>query len=280
MMIAASSLFGMTTIIAKILGQGFEGESLHPFQVSSGRFFFALMTLIIFYSFNRFQIKSSNLRIHFGRSILGWLGVSSMFAAVMFIPISDAIAISFMNPVIAMFVAIPVLKEKVGRTRWLAASISFAGALILLRPGLDTFHWAAALAFGAALFLGIEVILIKKLSSLESPIQILIINNSIGTVLSLTAASFFWIAPTPRQWIELAALGVIMVSGQFLFIQSMKSGDASYALPFSYMTLVFGATYDFFIFSTQPDWISYVGAATIVSGAILLGTREVLKKNR
>ena len=60
----------------------------------------------------------------------------------------------------------------------------------------------------------------------------------------------------------------------------MKSGDASYALPFSYMTLVFGATYDFFIFSTQPDWISYVGAATIVSGAILLGTREVLKKNR
>ena len=114
MMIAASSLFGMTTIIAKILGQGFEGESLHPFQVSSGRFFFALMTLIIFYSFNRFQIKSTNLRIHFGRSILGWLGVSSMFAAVMFIPISDAIAISFMNPVIAMFVAIPVLKKKWG----------------------------------------------------------------------------------------------------------------------------------------------------------------------
>jgi drug/metabolite transporter (DMT)-like permease len=122
------------------------------------------------------------------------------------------------------------------------------------------------------------VILIKKLSSLESPLQILIINNSIGSVLSLAAASFFWVVPTPRQWIELVALGVIMVSAQFLFIQSMKSGDASYVLPFSYMTLVFGAAYDFFIFSTQPDWISHVGAATIVSGAILLGTREVLKK--
>ena len=36
MMVAASSLIGMTTILAKMLGQGFDGESLHPLQVSAG----------------------------------------------------------------------------------------------------------------------------------------------------------------------------------------------------------------------------------------------------
>ena len=45
MMVDASSLNGMTTIIAKMLGQGFKGESLHPLQVSAGRFGFAILTL-------------------------------------------------------------------------------------------------------------------------------------------------------------------------------------------------------------------------------------------
>ena len=36
MMVAASSLTGMTTILAKMLGQWFDGESLHPLQVSVG----------------------------------------------------------------------------------------------------------------------------------------------------------------------------------------------------------------------------------------------------
>ena len=279
MMVAASSLIGMTTIIAKILGQGFEGESLHPLQVTAGRFVFALLTLFLFYTFRRFEIKSTNYKIHFGRSLMGWLGVSCMFAAVKFIPVSDAISISFMNPVIAMLIAIPFLKEQVGGTRWLAALISFAGALILLRPGFDNFQWTTLFAFGSAFFLGFEVILIKKLSSLESPLQILIINNCIGCILSLTAAFFVWNTPNPRQWAELIALGVIMVSAQSLFIQSMRSGDASYVLPFSYMTIVFAAVYDFLIFTTKPDWISVIGAIIIVSGAILLGTREIFKQS-
>ena len=36
MMVAASSLIGMTTILAKMLGQWFDGGSLHPLQVSAG----------------------------------------------------------------------------------------------------------------------------------------------------------------------------------------------------------------------------------------------------
>ncbi|SVC76851.1 uncharacterized protein METZ01_LOCUS329705, partial [marine metagenome] len=55
MMVAASSLIGMTTILAKILGQELEGESLHPLQVSAGRFFFALLTMFVLSLFRRFK---------------------------------------------------------------------------------------------------------------------------------------------------------------------------------------------------------------------------------
>ena len=273
MMIAASCFIGMTAIIAKILGQGFKGESLNPLQVSAGRFGFALLTLLIFLLIKRDKFERPHYLIHFSRSVFGWIGVTCMFAAVTLIPVSDAISISFLNPVFAMFLALLILKERVGALCWSAAGIALAGSIILLRPGFDGFQLGSLLALSAALCFGIEVILIKKLSGIEAPLQILCINNSIGFVISLTAASFVWVNPSSLQWAELLALGVIMVSAQALFIQAMRSSDASYVLPFSYLSLVFATIYDFWIFKSHPDWISYLGAFTIVSGAIILSVK-------
>jgi len=269
MITAASSLIGMTAILAKILGQGFKGESLHPLQVSAGRFGFALLTILIFLLIRRYKFEKPHYLIHFSRSVFGWIGVTCMFAAVTLISVPDAISISFLNPVFAMFLALLILKERVGALRWSAAGIALAGSIILLRPGFDGFQLGALIAFAAALCFGIEVILIKKLSGMEAPLQILCINNIIGFVISLTAASFVWVNPTDRQWVELLALGVIMVSAQALTIQAMRSSDASYVLPFFYLSLVFATIYDFWIFKSQPDWISFLGAFTIVSGAII-----------
>ncbi len=274
MMTAASSLIGMTAIIAKTLGQGFKGESLHPLQVSAGRFGFAFLTLLIILLVKRYKFERPNYLIHFSRSVFGWIGVTCMFAAVALIPVPDAISISFLNPVFAMFLALLILKERVGSLRWSAAGIALTGSIILLRPDFHGIQLGSLIAFAAALCLGIEVILIKKLSGMESPLQILSINNSIGFVISLTAAAFVWVNPSERQWVELLALGLIMVSAQALFIQAMRSSDASFVLPFSHLSLVFATIYDFLIFKSQPDEISFLGAFTIVSGAIILSVKE------
>ena len=273
MMTAASCFIGMTAILAKTLGRGFNGESLHPLQVSAGRFGFALLTILIFLLIKQNKFEKPHYLIHFCRSVFGWIGVTCMFSAVTLIAVPDAISISFLNPVFAMFLALLILKERVGVLRWSAAGIALAGSFILLRPDYGGFQLGALIAFAAALCFGIEVILIKKLSGMEAPLQILCINNGIGFVISLTAASFVWINPTERQWAELLALGVIMVTAQALFIQAMRSSDASYALPFSYLSLVFATIYDFLIFKSQPDWISYLGAFTILSGAIILSLK-------
>jgi drug/metabolite transporter (DMT)-like permease len=274
MMLAACALIAMTTIIAKALGTGLGGPPLHPLQISAGRFIFALLGLSLAVAVMRPTFHRPHIRLHVGRSFFGWSGVTLMFAAVAQIPVSDATAISFLNPVFGMILAIPFLGERVGPIRWGAAAIAMTGAFILLRPGSSAFDPAALLALTAALFMGIEVILIKKLSGKEAPLQILAINNSIGAVIACAAASFVWVAPSPVQWGALAAIGMIMVTAQSMFIQSMRSGEASYALPFSYSTLVFATIYDFWIFGYLPDWISVLGGGIILSGAMLLAWRE------
>ena len=179
-MVLATVFIAGTTLCAKALGTDTLGTPLHPLQISHGRFVFAFMGLLCVAAVLRHKIKAPDIKLHISRTLCGATGVTLMFAAVAFIPLSDATAISFLNPVFGMLLAIPFLGEKVGPWRWAAAAIAFVGALVLLRPSPDTFQVASMLALGAAFAMGCELIFIKKLADREPPMQILLVNNFIG----------------------------------------------------------------------------------------------------
>ncbi|MEM7721896.1 MAG: DMT family transporter [Pseudomonadota bacterium] len=273
-MLAATLFLAGTTLLAKALGTDALGPALHPLQVSHGRFVFAWLAIATALAVLRPRLIRPDFKAHIARTICGWSGVSLMFAAAAMIPLSDATAISFLNPVFGMLLAIPLLGERVGPWRWLAAVIALIGAMVLIRPGTEAMQLGALFALAAALMMGLELIFIKRLSGRESPLQILFVNNSIGVVIATLAVIWVWEPPTPAQWAGLAALGVIMACAQACFVNAMRRADASFVTPFSYLTLVFAALYDFAIFGVSPTAISLAGAAIIIAGAALLAWRE------
>lgn len=274
LILAATAFIAATTLLAKSLGTGSFGPPLHPVQISFGRFLFAFIAISTVLAVMRPRLTRIHTRLHLGRTLFGWMGVTLMFASVAHIPLADATAISFLNPVFAMVLAIPLLGETVGRVRWSAAVIALIGAVILLRPTPDSFQPAALLAFGAALVMGMELIFIKKLAGREAPLQILFINNAIGITFASIAVIPFWQSPTTDQWLALAGIGGAMACAQACFVNGMARADASFVAPFSYATLVFAALYDFSWFGVRPDAITLLGAAIILAGAALLAWRE------
>ena len=271
---AATAFIAATTLLAKMLGTDMLGPPLHPLQISHGRFVFALVAIALVASTLRPTFGKPHWGLHFGRTLAGWLGVTLMFASVAYIPLSDATAITFLNPAFAMILAIPLLGERVGRIRWSAAGIALTGAIILLRPAPDSFQPAALLALAAAMIMGLELIFIKKLTRRENPIQILLVNNALGVCIASLAVLPAWQMPTPAQWGALAALGILMATAQALFVNGMARADASFVAPFSYATLIFATLYDFAVFDVMPDGISVLGAVIILTGALLLALRE------
>lgn len=274
LMLLATVFIAATTLLAKALGTDALGTPLHPLQISQGRFLFAFIAIGSTAAMMRQKISAPNLKLHATRSLFGWAGVSLMFAAVAFIPLSDATAISFLNPVFAMILAIPLLGERVGRIRWSAAAIALLGTLILLRPGPGSFQPGALLALAAAMVIGVEIICIKRLSGREAPLQILLINNAMGLTIATLAVLWVWAPPTGAQWAALAGVGVMMALAQACFVNAVARADASLVVPFSYATLVFATLYDLAIFGVVPDGVSAIGAAIIVAGAALLAWRE------
>lgn len=277
-MALASALFAATSLIAKILGQPSDvASALPPFMISAGRFGFAFCTLLVVLILRptlRPAFRDVHWVWHLARSACGWLGVTCMFTAVARMPMAEASAISFLNPIFTMGLAVLVLGENLTLRKILAAAMALIGAVLIIRPGAEAIQPAALFALGSAAFMGIEGLFIKRLSDAEPGMQILVINNAMGATIALTAASFVWQMPSLTQWAFMVALGTVMVSGQSLFIQALKRAEVGAVLPVFYSVLVFAALYDLALFQVVPSGAAIIGAAFIVSGALILALRR------
>jgi drug/metabolite transporter (DMT)-like permease len=249
-------------------------------QISHSRFFFAFILIFIFFLKTKSKIIKPNYKIHLSRSFCGWIGITILFGASSVIPVSDATALIFINPIFTMIFAILFLGEKVKFTKWLAVSFTFIGAIILIRPEnnlLEIQLINIVLVLGA-LALGLETIFIKILTKYENPKQILLINNGIGLMISSIPVYFIWISPNIKQILALFFVGALMLCAQICFIQAMKRSEAHFVAPFFYFTLIFVCIYDFYIFQILPDKISIIGTTLIIVGGIILYVSQTRSK--
>ncbi len=274
MMIICCALIAASTFGAKILGRGEMGAPMHAFQITFGRYFFALCVLTTAAFFMPVGRPKVSLPLYAARTFCGWAGVSGLFAAAALIPLADATAISFLSPVFAMLLAVMFLGETVGRIRWTAALVALAGGIVLLRPGAGALEPGAIIALGAAVILAVEITLIKRITRVEPVLRFLLITNIMGVLMASVAAIPVWRSPSLDEWVMMAFVGLSMVTAQILFTASMKIADASFIAPFFYATLIFAALYDALWFGVIPGVISIAGAAMILVGAMVLAWRE------
>ncbi len=279
-MIFVSLFIGGTTMIAKVLGTDLLGKPLNPMQISHSRFFFAFILIFLFFLKTKSKIIQPNYKLHFSRSFCGWIGITILFGTSILIPVSDATALIFINPIFTMIFAIPLLGETVKTIKWFAVAITFIGAIVLIRPenNLLEIQFVYILLIFGALALGLESIFIKSLTIEEKPKQILLINNGIGLMISSIPIYFIWISPNIKQILALFFVGTLMLCAQICFIQAMKRSQAHFVAPFFYFTLIFVCIYDFFIFQILPDKISIIGTILIIVGGIILYVSQTRSK--
>lgn len=272
--VTASLCFAGSTFLSKLLGSGFYGTALHPLQVAHSRFAFGLLTAMLLFLASRRHVIRPHWRLHLLRSTLGWIGIAILFTGVIYIPASDAVALTFLNPIFAMMLAVLILHERVGKHRWTAAIIAFCGGVLLIRPEAAGINPVALLCLGGAALIGLEIVVIKMLSLREDVFQILLINNAIAATVATIPLFFTFEMPNAAQWGALAAVGVVMVTGQMLFLFAMRSSDASLVAPFIYATLIFVMLFDFGVLGVVPDLISLAGAGIIISCGSYIAIRE------
>jgi drug/metabolite transporter (DMT)-like permease len=250
------------------------------------RSFFALIPLLLWLAWRSelpHALKTSNLRGHLKRGVIGSTGMFCGFAALQYLPLSDAVALGYAAPLAVVVLAALVLKERVRVYRWSAVTVGFVGVLIMLSPHLGGSFgqgFQAGPALGAMLglagaccsaFASIEVRLLTRTEKTGAIVFYFMLMTSL---LGLSTIVLGWPVPDARDALMMVLIGILGGLGQILLVQAYRYGDASLIAPFEYSTMIWAMAIGWFWFGEWPVSTILIGAAIVITSGIYVILRE------
>jgi drug/metabolite transporter (DMT)-like permease len=252
-------------------------DNFHPFQIVMMRNFFALVFLLPFVIKNIDRVvKTSHLKMHLVRGLIGLIGMSLWFYVITLIPLSEAVAITFIVPITTTIAAILFLNEKVDKKIWLSLAIGLVGVLIIIRPGFREFKLGYLLALLIPFFWSVSNILIKKMVATEKPETITLYLSFVMFILSIPlAAPYLKAIPFPDLcWFLL--LGLVSNCSYIANAICYSKTDVSVVQPFDFSRLVFTAIIAYFAFDEKMELPMFIGALVILFGSLITTSKSPL----
>jgi drug/metabolite transporter (DMT)-like permease len=219
-------------------------------------------------------LKTDRPGLYLVRGFFGFVSMLAWFYAVTKIPLAEAVALNFTAPIFGTLLAIFILKEVVRLRRWMAIFVGFAGAMVILRPGVIELSSGAYAALFAAATMACSITCVKMLSRSESTPAIVAWTQIIILPMSFIPAMMYWTTPSWYQIGIVAAIGVCATLGHLLFTRAYAIADATYVMPFDFSRLVFSAIIGLIFFAQEPDIYVWIGAAVIFSSSVYIAMRE------
>jgi drug/metabolite transporter (DMT)-like permease len=218
--------------------------------------------------------QSKRIAGHFWRTAMGTGSMVLGFYAVSMLPLADATAIAFSQPLFSVVVAALVLGEKVRWRRWSATVIGFAGVLIMVRPGEGSMQLGALVALANAAAVSLSILLVRRLSDSETPLMILTQFAIFSTLLLTVPAILVWRWPDLWGWVLAVGIALSATVGQYFWVQAFKAGEMSAVAPFEYMRLPFAVFVGWLIWGEMPVIWTYLGASIVIGSALYIAHRE------
>ncbi len=225
-------------------------------------------------------LKTRRPMVHGGRFLLV-LGLSlTFFWALSQMKLADAIAITFAAPIFITALSVPLLREAVGCHRWAAVGVGFVGVLVMLRPGVGVFQWAALVVLVSVVFYALLMISTRAFKSTESTASLMLYPQLGMSLTGIFAVPFFWITPS------LGDLGLFAIAGMFgsvgvmCITQAFRLGPAAVITPFEYSALLWATLLGYLLWGDLPDLVTLAGAAIVVASGLYIIYRETIKTGR
>ena len=251
-------------------------------QVVALRSWFGLPLLCLFalYEGGLKTLRTRRPLVHVGRYLLVLALSFSFFWALSQMKLVDAIAITFAAPIFITALSVPLLKEPVGLHRWVAISVGFCGVLIMLRPGMGVFQWAALVVLGSVVVYALLMITTRAFKSTESTAALMLYPQLGMSLTGIVLAPYFWVTPSLGDLGLFALAGLFGSVGVMCLTHAFRLGPAAVISPFEYSALIWATLLGFLLWGELPDAITLVGAGIVISSGLYIIYRETVKVGR
>lgn len=206
--------------------------------------------------------------LHLVRVGCSAVALTGSFTAVTALPLAVVTSIGFTRPLIVVALAALLLGEAVGRRRWIATGLGFAGVLVMARPEAAGLSPGLAAAVAAAAFGSGAVIATRRLKG-EPAVALMAFYTLALTAVTAVPAALVWHPVAAADLPALLAIGVLAQAGQYAFVRAHHLASAGVLAPLGYLHLVLAGLAGFVLFGERPSVAAVAGAGIIVAATIL-----------
>ncbi|QFT11598.1 DMT family transporter [Vibrio sp. THAF190c] len=278
-MLTAGLAFAIINSLTQIASIHFGLASTTVAVIQYAIAFFAILPYLQTLGIRR-ALQTNNLKMHIARVFLSVIGIQLWIWALAYpVPIWQGIALLMTSPLFATVGSGLFLKETVGTARWGATIAGFTGAMIILEPWAEDFSWATLLPVGAAFFWACYSLMVKKLSSDDSPSTMVVYLLLLITPFNILLAAPEWQMPSGFNiWAILVVIGVLTALAQWAIVKAYSVADASFVQPFDHAKLPLNVLAGWIVFSWVPPGRLWLGAAIIIASVAFITHWETKKE--
>ena len=269
-MLISSLFYALIYVVVRALSETFDVNQIVFFRAVLGSAFMLPWLFTVGIS----ALRTSKLGLYLWRMFFSYIGAVAWMYGIAGMPLADANALMFTMPLFTLVLAAIMLSERPGVHRWSATVVGFAGALIILRPGVIDISLAAIATLFAAAAFSAALIGSKKLTATENPNAMVFYLYTLMIPCAAIGAYFNWTPPGVDDVPLLFALGLCTVGAQQCQTRAFRAAPASLVVIVNYVQLPLIALLGWMIFDQSTNLFTWMGAAVICLSTYYVSYRE------
>ncbi|SDF35598.1 DMT family transporter [Limimaricola pyoseonensis] len=279
LMVLAMALLPVGDTLSKLLTR-----EIAAIEVVAWRLAMQMLVMLALAAFLRHRLRGRAFSPVLAASgLCSVVSLGCLVGAFATMPIATAIAIFFVEPLVLVLLAGPLLGERIGPRRYAAVGVGFIGALVVIRPGFAGFTPAALLPLGAAVGYALNVIIMRSAARTRSALTIQLGATIYGAVLAaglvgaLAATGLLDVrafAAAGWIWALIPAAGMVSAATFLLIAEAFRRSEAGLLAPFQYLEIVGATLLGFVVFGDLPDLVTVAGTAIILASGAYVVHRE------
>jgi drug/metabolite transporter (DMT)-like permease len=273
--VAAEGLLTLMDAIIKVLSPRYS-----TLEIAFLRFAFGMVGAVAYALWTRPGWPTREATLHNGlRAALVVVTATSFFYALSLLPLADAIALSFIAPVLTALMGALILGERLDWRIAVALVAGFLGMLLIVGGKVGTAGLGPEVLVGASAVLlsavayAFNIIMLRHRATRDPLAQIILFQNVGPTLILLLPALWVWVTPTMGDLGLFAVCGTLGVVAHTMLAHAFARVEAAKLAPIGYVTLVWGVLLGFLLFAEVPGPATFAGAALIVVGTLITQRR-------
>jgi S-adenosylmethionine uptake transporter len=216
--------------------------------------------------------KPAALRIHVLRSAVAACMATLFFWGLVRMPMAEAMALSFIAPLIALYLAAVLLNERIRASAVIASLFGIGGddshAAARFNHGGDlaASGWGLAAVLLSAVFYAWNLILQRQQALLAGPVEVALFQNLCVALIFLVAAPWLAAWPAPEALGDITAAALLAAISLMLLTWGYARAEAQALVPIEYSGFVWAALFGWLWFGESVTLATLAGTALIVFG--------------